>query len=355
MKPNRIEYVLMEQAREEIKMKKIAVILIVLFAAAGLSAEKVADLSELNKPGTIAVDTDQIYIAEGSTVFIYSRKDFNFIKKFGKKGEGPQEFNVRQSESVEVLPLEDKLMINSLQKISYYTKDGAFIKEIRPKTMYILPYRPIGDKFVGFGFKQDNQKRFLTLNLYGKDLKKIKEIYTNELPVPAAGQIDPIKQTQSYEMFSQNNKIFYLQYKGVVPVFDENGSKLYEIVHKSKKIKITQDRIDRYLNFFKTDPRTRSAYEQVKARVKFKEFFPPIRSMKVAEGNVYLVTYKEDGNNREFFIYDEKGKLIKQVMLPLIELNGLFLSPYTICKNKIYQVVENIDDEEWELHVSKIL
>lgn len=324
-------------------------------ASSFIFADKVATLTEVLKPATIVVDKDQFYVTEGTTVYIYSLKDFKYKKKFGKPGEGPQEFKVRPTESVEVIPQKDQLMINSLQKIAFYTKDGIFKREIRTKASYILPYCPLGKNFTGFGFRQENKKNYLTLNIYDSNLKKIKEFHKTHLAGQGGGKIDAVAATKRPVMHTFNNKIFAEGENGSILVFDNNGKKLLSIKDKYKKIKVTQDRIKRYLDFFKTDPRTRQAYEAYKDRVIFPDYFPIIRNYNVSDQKIYIVTFKEDGEKREFYIYDFNGKLIKRTMLPLIELTAIEISPYTIKNNVLYQIIENEDDEEWELYITKIL
>jgi len=84
--------------------------------------------------------------------------------------------------------------------------------------------------------------------------------------------------------------------------------------------------------------------------VKFPEYFPAIRNFTVAE-KLYVLTYKEDSENREMLVVDFNGKLIKKLMLPVAENDPFHLYPYTVKGEKLYQLVDNIDTEIWELHI----
>ena len=57
-----------------------------------VSAEDSPMLRELIEPNSIALDHRNIYIPDGTGIYIYDRKDFRLKKRIGKKGEGPQEF-----------------------------------------------------------------------------------------------------------------------------------------------------------------------------------------------------------------------------------------------------------------------
>ena len=61
--------------------KYLIVLFMFLIGISFISAdEKVVPLSRLNKPATIIVDGGQILVAEFPTIYVYSQKDFSFIK-----------------------------------------------------------------------------------------------------------------------------------------------------------------------------------------------------------------------------------------------------------------------------------
>ncbi|MCP5105464.1 MAG: hypothetical protein GY950_18905, partial [bacterium] len=75
-------------------IKKLSVVFMVVFFAAVLRAgTKVIPLPELMKPEhPLYFDKTQMYVIEGTSIYIYSLTDFKLVKKFGKQGEGPKEF-----------------------------------------------------------------------------------------------------------------------------------------------------------------------------------------------------------------------------------------------------------------------
>jgi hypothetical protein len=59
-----------------------------------LIPEVIATFRDIQYPHRFYLEGDRIYINEGTTISIYSFKNFQLIKKFGRKGEGPKEFIV---------------------------------------------------------------------------------------------------------------------------------------------------------------------------------------------------------------------------------------------------------------------
>ncbi len=50
----------------------------------------VTALEEISQPKMMSISKDYLLITEGSSIFVYSMKDFSLVKKFGKEGEGPK-------------------------------------------------------------------------------------------------------------------------------------------------------------------------------------------------------------------------------------------------------------------------
>ncbi len=111
-------------------MRKTNLVILLLLLANLVFATKIVPLPEIIKPDLIKVDGDDMVIAEKASISIYSLKNFKLIKKFGKEGEGPQEFKLIMGFfglNISIHP--EYIIINSVGKISYFTRKGEFIKE----------------------------------------------------------------------------------------------------------------------------------------------------------------------------------------------------------------------------------
>ena len=117
-------------------------------------------------PDAILINDNQLYITEGSSVLIYSMKDFKLIKKFGRKGEGPEEFKGKPQLNVQG----DYIIVNSRAKVSFFTKNGTFIREVN----HILSgrtFQPLGDGFVGYHSGADEDEiRYSGIYIYNLQL-----------------------------------------------------------------------------------------------------------------------------------------------------------------------------------------
>jgi hypothetical protein len=136
-------------------------------------------------------------------------------------------------------------------------------------------------------------------------------------------------------------------------VFDGNGKKLYSIQHEYERIKISETYKEEVIKFFKTDPTTKNVFHLIQP-ILFHEYLPAIRTFFVKDKNIYVLTYKRKDQKAEFFIFDLKGRLLNKLFLPLVAQTPLIYYPFNIKDGKLYQLVENEDQEEWELHIHEI-
>ena len=73
-------------------MKYIIILIIILLFLSPAFAGQLKELPEIFNPSSISINDQYIYIVQDVNVFVYSLKDFKLVTKFGKAGEGPQEF-----------------------------------------------------------------------------------------------------------------------------------------------------------------------------------------------------------------------------------------------------------------------
>ncbi len=330
--------------------KTIFAILSVVFTGFIFAVDvEVVPLPDLINPDGIQADRQQLYITEQHSIYIYSLKDSRLIKKFGESGEGPREFKVSLfSEGRIYIHLEPGvLLVNSLKKISYFTRQGDFIKEIR--TVSGSRFIPIGSGFAAYGTVMENKVGYRAVNFHGQDLKKIKELYREEVG-EMGKDINPVIALKPLLFCISGGKLLIGGNDGIIYVFDGNGSPLYTIRPQYEPAPFTGEQQRKFELDFKRHPRFNSLYEVVKKQLKYPAYFPLMRYFLAADNKVYIRTYKEAKGESEFLIFTMEGKLLKRVMLPVKEKDALESYPFTIQDGKFYQLVENEQSEEWELH-----
>ncbi|MCP5049184.1 MAG: hypothetical protein GY940_18590 [bacterium] len=328
--------------------------LIILMVTGTVFADKVATLDDLLKPKLLYVDTDRYYVVEDHSVFIYSLANNQLITKFGKKGEGPREFN-----RVLLVSIADgKLVVNSRGKVSLYTRDGEFIQEKRPTTRSFI-FKPMGQQFVGYQQAADEGVRYWVINLYDDKLKKVKELNRYKFTLQQHGKFN-LYEIFRWPLLANGNGSIYVQgaKDGVIQCFDTKGKQLHTITPQIEPVPFTKQEEKKLREFLSKDVRYDGRYARFGARSYVPEFYPAIKALHLDGDKLYLVTHKRAGGPRMFecIVMDLKGNILKRGQVHIRTTSPLLEDefPYHIKDGKFYQVIENEDDEEIELHVTEI-
>ncbi len=333
-------------------MLKIFLLMCLLVMLNGFSFGKViATLNEVMKPTLIEIDNENLYVVEGTTVYVYSLKDFSLIKKFGKKGEGPAEFKMMITK---LITQKNNLLINSFGKISTFTKDGKFLKEIKTGSMNVGGFfYQLKNGFVGSSMIVENKERYITINIFDLSFKKEKEL--TKYKISKNGKVDVIAALKLQSLEVYGDLIYVAAEDGFkINIFNENGEKKGTIEQSFKKVKLT-DKDEKEIREIMKKNMPKGQYEAVKDYFIFSEFFPEIMLTKISNDIIYVMTWERQEGKFRVFIFDINGKLIQKKLIKIKLKGGIEAYPNVIKDNKFYQIIENEETEEWELHVSTIL
>lgn len=314
-----------------------------------LWAEQSVTLPDLKRPSLMEADEDHLYIVDDHNVLIYSLKDFKLVKKFGGKGEGPQEFKIITSISLS----SDQLLVNSRGKISFYSKTGIFLKEI--KVTRGSDFMRMGDQFIGLDMHVVDKVSRVTINLYDAALKKIKEISRHKGLFLGSKHLDPILiyAPLGPEYMVMDTKLVVKSggvLKIITPATRAKGS---IISLESEKVPLTTAHKQEILDFYRTNFRTRNNFPALKKKFKFPDYFPAVRNYHVDGNRIYILTFRERKEEKEMLVYDRKRRFLKRFFLPLSQAHILQLFPYTIKNNTLYQLTEG--EEDWQLTVKPLI
>ena len=340
-------------------MKKILLLLIIfviLIVNCFATPKRIMQLPELINPTSMAMDNTRIFIVDGPAVMIYSIKRSDFINKIGKEGEGPGEFKVAPNLPITINLINDSICISSLGKVSIYTKDGKFIREIRNKSMAINLI-PCSNLYLGKGFAQSNGQLYHTVNIYDGQLNKIKEIYREKsgFQLGSNQKFDPIDATGPGIAAHLNYLFLNIgENRNTLAVFDLKGNMKYSFTHKFREIKLTDERIKRYMSYLETDPNFKTFVARVKHLLKFEEILPLVQYFFIDDGKIYITSYENHNSKRDLYMFSLKGQFLKKMELPLVSRNVDIPYPFTIIKGKLFQIVENENNESWELFLHQI-
>jgi hypothetical protein len=312
------------------------------------AGEKIIPFPEVNRLSRFAVDGDRLFINERFSISIYSLDDNRLIKKFGSQGEGPREFKV----SAVMYLIPDGLVVISDCKISYYTRDGEYIKERRtPLHFYPGAKVLMKDLFVSLKNYVELRKSLWILDA---DFNPVIEVY-REKTEHKLGEV-----LGNYWIFiADGNRIFSVKDNEFqVGIYDTRGKEVASISRDYERIKFTQEYKGEYFKSLKAQlPRGSSdSYQRIVKFSIFPERLPAISNLFISDNKLYIGTFGKENGKSEVFVYTTDGKFIERKLLPLTSMYDgyLFNYPFTIKDGKLYQFIENGTTGNWELHISEL-
>ncbi len=323
-----------------------------LFIAAG-TAEIL--LPDLVNPDSILIHKDTLLITDAESVYLYNLIDFSLRKKFGKKGEGPGEFKFWSGGVVKlhVHMLEDKIVINSMNRVTFFKSDGEYLKEKNNRSGF--NFVSMGDGFAGYTVVNKNKILFLAINLYDKNFNLIKEIFRKEYYVQPAKNFNLIrtgfgnKRRAHYQVYKDK---LYVEGENKLHVFDSAGREILVISPEFRRLSVEKEHSQTILN----DLNKLFPSSLMKKLIKDKGYFPkyfPLRVFLIADDLIWFPTYQQKDGKTLFVVIDLKGTIIRKGYYHFRNRSLLIPYPFAISKGKVYQLIDN-SDEEWSLFVSKM-
>ena len=342
-------------------MKKLAawILVLVLFFYCILfldAAEKVA-MKELKKPSKIQVYEDELLITDFPRIYIYDVDKHKLKGQFGEGGEGPREFK----NFADLTVLNNRLLVYSESRLSTFSRKGDFREEHRLRQRF-LEFVPHDNGFISLTSTSEDGKQTMSVRLFDGQLQETRVLRTTESKafVPQMGKLNPIlisgpDGSSGRGITVYGNRIYLIDSQDAsFEVYDFSGNKIASHRIAVKQVAVSESDKERYLSFFKHHPNTRAQYEQLKSMFTFPKYFPLIRSAIIADGRLYVRTFRINETGSEFYVFDLNGELIFRRFLPLRERNAIDKYPFTINGNRLFQLVDNLEAEEWELLVTVI-
>ncbi len=335
--------------------KWIILLLLLLFALVGTAfAEKPALLPELVNPSLVETDGEMMFILDGDRVKVYSLKDYRLDFSFGKRGEGPGEW-VSSPDLPPTMRLHNgRVFITCFNKLLVFSKDGKLVREakIPIPAFQVVPF---GKKYAAVRFnRRDDGSSQAAVMLLDETLKPYKTLYEADLvnnfrkKKIAFPLLDTFIRSAGGKLY-----VFDKQKDFVIEVFDTDGKRLPPISHPYRRIRVTEAYKKEKLEWLKVHPAIKGVPFDIMKMLVFPEFLPVFRNVTVSGGKIYITTYRKKGKEFEFFIMDLQGKIQKRLFLHDAIEDAIRPNPaavYAFTGNTYYYLVEDEEEEQWELH-----
>jgi len=340
-------------------MTRIITFALILFSSIQLiPATKIIETDHL-KPFRIRVGAQKIFISEGPQISVYSKNDFKLLTRFGKAGEGPGEFKLLPEFGPEIDINSGQILATSMGKISLFTFEG---KQIMEKNIAALGrpelFRVIGDKFTGNVIKVEKKNIWNLINLYDKDFNTLTTINRMPFHMKRGGKFNPITRGIYLPNHYIADKMIWVGgtlYKDNILAYDDRGQLISDLNPEIDKVKFNEGDKQGWIDSYMVNADYKREYERLKNRFLYPDYFPLWQNFIITDGKLFIQTFARNDKNgtNKFYIYDTKGKFLKNAWLPLTEYFDFTPDPYYISGGKLYQLSNNYEDETIELRITE--
>ena len=347
----------------------VYLLLILLLFSAFLLGEKIAALPEIGKNPGLMVNEKYIYITDGfnHTINVYTKQECRHSEAFGTKGEGPREFM-----SPPVLDISgNHLVAISMGKLTFLTLDGDFVREEKVPTEYqilkVTDSLLVARKTIQLEQPEGYNIMKARLLVLDRQFNELRQVHD---PVKAGIMIIGRSNTKREmrllpdleEVVVSNDRIFVgNSEKGFhFSVYNFPGDNQFEIDHPYQKRQVTAADKKRILEerkrLFESRGFRLKWEDHLKrySRLTFPDYFPPYQKFVINQDLLLVFEHKREDNRRNCYIFDQNGELIKQITLPQETSSFSSEFPSYLYGDSYYYILENEDEEQWELHSFKI-
>ena len=352
--------------------KIIMFVLVWLMAAVPLVlADGPRALKDLTRPDMFQVDQDELYVIQGTTIFVYSLKDFSLLRKFGQEGFGKGELFRAEEWPSRIRVYKDYLLVETRDKLVFFSRDGVPFKDTRKprESAYFLP---VGDHFAGkiYLYDQKSNIQYMRIIICDADLHEIKEIYRQKWFQQYTTKGFQIQWFSDYLNFEVCDDTIFIEKSPMglsVEAFDGNGNSLYKIDKEYEKVPVTPEDKEAAMNDLRNDEKGRlmirrmGSWEKVLTvmDVLYPDFKPAIRDIEISNNTIYLRTFRQRDNKDEFIIMDLKGNILRTVYLPLgnqpgIEDKIVGIKYFTFANDRLYYIKQNPQTKVWGLFIEEM-
>jgi hypothetical protein len=318
-----------------------------------MPAKKLAVFQTLEKPRSMELDNQHICVRETYSISIFSSKNFELIRKIGKKGEGPGEWII----GVRFKMYPNMIALNSMRKLLVFSREGNLLFEMRKKDFQMFIIWPLGKNFSVLKATSNANtgltRKIILINKKQETLKEI-SVFSKSNKVKGnshVSKINPFRHHYGFNVYDDLIFIYDSRRGFYIEVFNSDGQLLYKIDKNSEveKIPVTEKIKSEFLKQNKnSDDIKLGRMFGKKEKYTFPKYFPAFNQIFIDKGNIYAVTYKKKSDKNEIIIMDLKGKILKRVFL---ELRGKCLNVFN---GGLYYLKDNLDNEEWELFYEPI-
>ena len=282
-------------------------------------------------------DEERIYVLDykENNVKVYD-KNGEFVKKFGKQGQGPGEFHLPRTV---IITNQDEILVQNIRSLAFFSLEGDFKRSLSAAQVRLGTFNIDSDgNIISLCIIRDDENPRYELKKFDSELNYLYSLGSSPLPNARRDGFNPLFPVLRWNVINRNQIVCGYMKEYELKVFDAKGNLIRKILKKYTPLEVTQEDVDERLQGEELPP-------QLKESMVIPKYHCPFRSMIADdEGRIFVRTYERvaDGEGYYYDVFDAEGKYIVKVPLKS--------RPFLFKNSKLYTVEE---DEEGYQYVKR--
>lgn len=270
---------------------------------------------------SVAVDDEErIYVLDykENNVKIYD-KNGKFVKKFGKKGQGPGEFFLPRTV---IITNQDEILVQNIRSLAFFSLEGDFKRSLSAAQVRLGTFNIDSDgNIISLCIIREDENPRYELKKFDSELNYLYSLGSSPLPNARRDGFNPLFPVLRWNVINRNQIVCGYMKEYELKVFDAKGNLIRKILKEYTPLEVTQEDVDERLEGEELPP-------QFKESMVIPKYHCPFRWMIAdVEGRIFVWTYERvaDGEGYYYDVFDAEGKYIVKVPLktrPLLFKNN---------------------------------
>jgi len=315
-------------------------------------------LKGVNRPESLQVHGERLFVVDGLRVLIFSLRDLSVIRVLGKTGQGPGEFTpypeIQDQGSIRLTLRRDGIWVGSRNKVSRFTMAGDFDRDVSMRNPAACGVLPFGEGFAGFEvfrFPRWRHDFYLYSPAKGGKVKLIsvaKAIHTEKALRRGPKMVfrDLLYCGPEYRV--SGDHLYVLGREGMfLDLFNPAGQRVKVIRCDFQSATIGAAERNKILALYRQ--RMRSIWPRARKVIAVPGATPRFRTFRLTGNRIYVQTYVKEKAGTVFYVLSADGKQRRRLVVPLAYRDFLTPYPYAIAGNVLYTAVEDEESGDWRL------
>jgi hypothetical protein len=154
----------------------------------------------------------------------------------------------------------------------------------------------------------------------------------------------------------KDDKIVFAHYSDefAIDILNAEAKLLHSIRRSDPRIPFTGKDRQAVLEYWKHHSQFKKQFDYYKENTVFPQYYPALSACRTAGKKIYAVTHLRKQGKSECFVYDMDGKFQKRIFIPLWKEAPYEHPVFAIFDGHLFQIIDNLEEETWELHIHPI-